>query len=238
MKSNVVPFVALLFIAACAATHPGADTQLSAAEEDAAAAAEDRAAALHTAAFDSRAVSYRQRCLGRADVNGVPLGECWFDRKNPTANELDLASEHRHAAAEHRAASRALRAAEAQACLGVSEHDRDVSPFAHRKDIVGVTDLPDGAAVLFRPVPGMTAASLQRIVDCHLARDDALGHDVPWMLYCPLVLPGVTAKVSEQAGGLAIVVESTDRAAAREVQYRVGALITPERSASAARPPD
>ena len=236
MKSSVVPFAALLFIAGCAASRPGAETPRSAAEEDAAAAAEDRTAALHTAAFDSRAVSYKRRCLGRPDVDGVALGECWFDQMNPTANELDIAREHRRAAAEHRAVSRALRDAEAQACVGVSEHDRDVSPFAHRKDIVRVTELPDGAAVLFRPLPAMTAASLQRIVDCHLARNDALGHQVPWMLYCPLVPRDVTAKVTEQPGGLEVVDATPDTDAAREVRYRVGALITPDRAASSSRP--
>ncbi|HEY4121787.1 MAG TPA: hypothetical protein VGM56_28165 [Byssovorax sp.] len=73
-----------------------------------------------------------------------------------------------------------------------------------------------------------SAPSLQRIVDCHLARNDALGHVVPWMLYCPLVPRDVTAMVTDEPQGLAIRVESPDPAAAREVKYRVGELINLE----------
>lgn len=30
---------------------------------------------------------------------------------------------------------------------------------------------------MFRAVPGITAESLQRVVDCHLARNGAIGHE-------------------------------------------------------------
>jgi hypothetical protein len=102
----------------------------------------------------------------------------------------DPSAEARRRAADHRAASQALRSAEASACAGLSERDRDESPFAHREDIASVTPLnePDpgiaagpgyesgpvrggreqlaGAIVTFRALPGMMR--IPAIVITHL----------------------------------------------------------------------
>jgi hypothetical protein len=100
----------------------------------------------------------------------------------------------------------ALRDAATRACVGVPNDDRDMSPFDHREDIESVAQLYSpssggknptrhflGATVVFHATPGMTAQWLQRVIDCHLARNAALGHDVPEMAYCPLVPKGVSA---------------------------------------------
>jgi hypothetical protein len=229
--AQLAPWLAVLALIPCTScastTVPGA-AHLSAAQQDSAARTDDREAVAYAARFDPNAVSFREHCTpGGAGRRGDSLGECWESRINPTDSELDEARAHQRAAAEHRAASQALRTAEARACAGLSEYDRDVSPFAHRGDILRVTQLPKGALVVFRPVTTMTAASLQKIVDCHLARNDALGHQVPWMLYCPLVPRGVSATVTPQPDGLSVLIETPDADAAREVKYRVGALITP-----------
>ncbi len=143
-------------------------------------------------------------------------------------------------AADHRAASHALRDAEARACVGLSDDDRDMSPFGHGEDIASVEPLTEGpaaasgkndlmtttgAVVTFRPVPGMTAPWLQRVVDCHLARNAALGNDVPEMSYCPLVPKNVTAKVSETQTGFAVSIRSDNPATSREVLRRAQALV-------------
>ena len=234
MKTHLAPFVALLFVTACASTNttaaaPGAGTHLSAAQQEAAAKAEEREASDHRGRFDPKAVTLKEICTpgGPGQRTGDGLGECWTSRINPTQAQLEEARAHEHAAAEHRAASLALRNAEAKACGGLSEHDRDVSPFAHRSDILRVTQVPKGAVVVFRKVPTMTSAGLQKVVDCHLARNDALAHNVPWMLYCPLVPRDVTAKVTDQPDGYSVLIETPDADAAREVKYRVGELITP-----------
>ena len=82
----------------------------------------------------------------------------------------------------------------------------------------------EGAIVTFRAVPGMTAQWLQRVVDCHLARNAALGHDVPEMGYCPLVPKGVTAKASGTEAGFAVVIRADDSQTAQEVLKRARAL--------------
>jgi hypothetical protein len=47
------------------------------------------------------------------------------------------------------------------------------------------------AIVMFRARPSMTAEWLQRVVDCHPARNAALGHVVLDLPDCPLVPKGV-----------------------------------------------
>ncbi len=141
-------------------------------------------------------------------------------------------------AADHRAASQALRDAEARACIGLADGDRDMSPFDHREDIASVGPLTVnvlsskgqftrtvGAIITFRALPGMTAQWLQRIVDCHLARNAALGHDVPAMVHCPLALKDVTARVTPTDAGFAIAVRSEDSDTATEILRRARALI-------------
>jgi hypothetical protein len=139
-------------------------------------------------------------------------------------------------AADHRAASQALRDAEASACAGIAEQDRDVSPFAHREDIVRVDPLNtpasprsasqlEGATITFRARPELTAQWLQRVVDCHIARNATLGHDIPEMAYCPLMLKQVKASVTGTATGFAVAVTSSDANTAREVLKRSQALL-------------
>ena len=133
------------------------------------------------------------------------------------------------AAMESLAASRALRDAQARACSGVAEGDREVSPFAHVMDIVNVEPIMQGplllgAKVTFRHVEGLTVQSLQRIVDCHVAQADALGHEVPEERFCPLNLPDVTAKVTAAGDGYDVAVVTDDEEAAKEVLRRARAL--------------
>ena len=139
-------------------------------------------------------------------------------------------------AADHRAASQALRDAEARACVGISDSDRDMSPFDHREDIASVEPLVDtwtkvqygktvGAVVTFRAVPGMTAQWLQRVVDCHLARNAALGYDVPEMPYCPLVPKEASAKVTGMDTGFAVAIRSDNSDTANEILKRARALV-------------
>jgi hypothetical protein len=205
----------------CATTNtntPGVGTHLSAAQEEAVAQQQDREAAQRMAAYDPNAKQVKEICAvgGRA-----AFGDCWNSVVNPTAKNLDEAKELTRAAAEHRAASLALRNAEESACAGLSDYDRDVSPFAHHDDILNASPLAKGAIVVFKPVPTLTAAHLQKMVDCHVARNDAMAHNVPEMLYCPLVPRDVSARVvTTEDGYLAVKIESTDPDAAREVRYR------------------
>lgn len=198
------------------------------------AVAEDQEAGAHRRRYVASARSTLPGCGSFGDPREV----CWTSTANPTAEHLEAAREHARRAAEHRAASRELRVAEARACTGVAPADRDTSPFAHRDDILsvdpflvpspgqnGIEDLRvAGALVRFRAVPGMTLESVQRIVDCHLARSEAAGHVMPELSYCPLAVPRVTATATATADGFIVRIASDDPAAIDEVLRRARAL--------------
>lgn len=225
---------------ACASQTPGAHPHdMSTTQHEAMARQERSEAQSHAARYDPNAERERLRCAGGAARAAADVDPCWTSTTNPTQEHLTHAEEHRKRAGDHRAASQALRDAEARACGGIRDANRDESPFDHREDIALVEPLysqaagknpmkgTQGAVVTFRAVPGMTAPWLQRVIDCHLARNAALGHDVPEMAYCPLVLKDVTASVTSTQAGFAVAIKSDDTDAAREVLQRAQALVGP-----------
>lgn len=163
-------------------------------------------------------------------------GPCWSSTRHESRYLRGAIEEHRRLAAEHRAASAALRQAEATACAGFSGADLDTSPFVHVDDITDVRPLQEehlgrhleiqihGAIVTFRKVPGLTADYLQRLVDCHIARIVALGHDLPEMPDCPLVPRGATAKVRETRDGYDVIIRAEGYEAAGEILDRAKRL--------------
>lgn len=183
-----------------------------------------------------------RKCAQRHSEPAIALvAPCWTSRSE------QMVKAHRDAAAQHRAASAALRDAEASACAGIAAEDRDMSPFENPEDIVAVERLVEsvpptaklaplprevGVVVTFRAVPGLTAEWLQRIVDCHLARNAALGHVVPEMPNCPLVPRGVSAHVRSVGNGFAVEVRAEDRDTVREIRARAERLIRRDRTAS------
>jgi hypothetical protein len=214
----------------CAADPGTQPHDMSAAQHDAMAKNEESAATSHAEQHDPSATKATEVCSGRTG--------CWTSISNPTAQHADDAKHHHELAAKHRAAGAALTDAENRACAGISDDDRDISPFYHRDDIQSVSVLTEtvrlgksstqkevGATVVFRAVPGMTAEWLQRVVDCHLARAAAVGHDMPEMGYCPLVPKGVKAKVTSAGNGFAVNVSADDAATVAEIKKRAQALV-------------
>lgn len=223
-------FFTVSFAMGCSSSVAGARPQdTSQAEHQSAAAEHAQAGHEHAAQYDEKAMTDPGDCIQY-------LGSCWGS--NPTDSHKDEAAEHQRAAAAHRAAAASLSSAEARACQGVSEADRDISPFFHREAIAEVKPLSQqvfagqgtvekdaGATVVLLPAPGVTAERLQRVIECHLARNAALGHDVPEMAYCPLVLKGVTATVTSAGNGFAVNIAATDPATIAEVLRRARALV-------------
>ena len=228
MKSFVLFTLATFFVVACAANPGTRPHDMSMGSHDAVAAQADQPARDHTAQSNSSAARTAASCAGDDG--------CWTSRVYPT-NEHDAAAQRqRELATEHRAASLALREAEAQACGGISEDDRDMSPFFHREDIQSARPLNQqamratsaehvGAVVVFRAVPGMTAQWLQRVVNCHLARAAAVGNRMPEMDYCPLVLKNVHARVTPVSDGFEVEITSEDPATVAEIEKRAEALV-------------
>lgn len=231
--------VACVVLVGCGPAPGTQSHDMSAAQHQAMARGEEQNAAEHAAQFDPAAKVERTGC-GLASRAGEG---CWSSVSNPTAAHVAEVERHRKLAAEHRAASQALRDAEAVACVGLSESDRDMSPFAHREDIAGVESVVTGGAgsasassprsipqtrgaiIVFRATRGMTAQWLQRVVDCHLARNAALGHDAREMPYCPLMPKDVVAHVTPRESGFAVEVTSNEPATVQEVVRRAQALV-------------
>ena len=222
-----------LTIAGCASTPGARPHDMSVAQHEGMANEQARLADREQAQYDPSLTTTTRRCS-----SGLPGKQvaCWSDTTNPSASHLNAAERHRRMAADHRAASRALRDAEAEACSGIADEDRDTSPFEHADDIavvrpLEVADGPKGglerlvgATVTVRAVPGMSTEWLQRIVDCHLARNASVGHYVPEMPSCPLVPKGVEATVTSTGDGFAIAIRAGDSQTAREVLRRAQSL--------------
>ncbi|MCK6502429.1 hypothetical protein L6R53_03370 [Myxococcota bacterium] len=227
------PVFGALLLAGCAARNPGAHPHdMSAAEHDATAATLDAEADAAAANYDPTATETHRRCGG-----GKGSHPCWTVVTNPTDAWLAEAAEHRKMAAEHRAASEALRAAEDAACAGLDEDERAISPFQWAAaDIAGVEPFnvhrggkqPDehlvGAVVTVRAVEGLTTEWLQRVTECHLARNAAVGHDMPEMPDCPLVPKGASVTVTSTGTGFALAIRSEDDVAAADILARARRL--------------
>ena len=216
-----------------AGTQPQA---MSATQHEAAASQEQRASEAQGGQFAPETSAADSTCRPvRGGANA-----CWTSQMNPTAEHEAQAQNHRTLAAQRRAASEALRTAEASACSGISEEDRDTSPFDHREDIRSVSPLKEpnkngrtisyrmaGSEVAFRAVPGMTEEWLQRVVDCHLARNSAIGHETAGMemASCPLTLLGTEASVRSVGDGFAVVIRANDDKTAQQILQRSEALL-------------
>ena len=227
-------------IAACTGTRGAEPHDMSVAQHEREADAHARSAESHEEQFDPNAGT--RGCFRAAGRRAERRVICWTSVRNPTSVHLAAAEAHRQHAAAHRAASAALREAETRACTGVAPDDRDMSPFEHAEDIASVRPLRSmrvipgrgyrgnravGAVVTFRAVEGMTVESLQRVIDCHLARNASLGHIVPELPNCPLVPRGVRARVSSADDGFAVAIRSRNARVAREILSRARRLVPP-----------
>jgi hypothetical protein len=143
MKSVIVSLALIPFgLGACASSKGTAPHDMSAAEHDEMAAAEEVLANEHAAKYDPNAVRERPICSGvLARKSGFSNDVCWGSATNATETHQVSADERRRLAAEHRAASQALRDAEARACAGLGDDERDTSPFARVEDIESVAAL-------------------------------------------------------------------------------------------------
>lgn len=234
---TVLILVAGSLVAACASTTPGSrPTDMSAASHETEAKHHGDEASTHAAQFDPKATERRERCRGGAARAG--LESCWTSVTNPTSAHLEEAERHRKMAADHRAGSKALQDAEASACSGLSDEDRDTSPFDHREDIVSAAPLQStassgkagstqrllGASVTVKAVPGLTKEYLQRLVNCHSARNASMGFSMPEMASCPMSVRGASATVESDGPGFRVDIHADDSQAANEILRRAKSL--------------
>lgn len=134
------------------------------------------------------------------------------------------------------------RRAEAEACAGIPERDHGESPFARSVEAIAAEPLYEvvrpgpsssvgpavealrGARLSVRAAPGVTVEWLQHVVNCHLARTAALGHEPTQMPRCPLALRGATATVRSGGDRLIVEVRARNPSAAAEIWKRAHLL--------------
>jgi len=222
----------ILASAACASTPGARPTDMSEQQHERMAGQAETRAAQHAGQYDAAASVSERDCT--ANENGTAI--CWASAVNPTAAHIEDARRHQKMAADHRAAAQTLRTAETTSCRDVALRDRDMSPFHHRENILRVDPienhtipefLPDtlGTVIVVRPTPGLTAARLQSLVDCHLARNAAMGFEMASMQSCPLSVKGARARVTKaKDGNLAVAISAKDAASGDEINRRARSL--------------
>lgn len=149
-------------------------------------------------------------------------------------HEAAAVSSNGDVGAKHRAAAETLRQAEAQACSGMPERERNLGAFFRRGDIESFAPLYEasgrtatalkGAILVMRPAPGMTAEWLQRNIECHIARSAALGHSTEQMSKCPFALNGVSVEVRSGGDKFLVYVRGGDPKTADEIWQRTQTL--------------
>lgn len=146
---------------------------------------------------------------------------CFDTWSNPSSEHARRAREHRATAAKHRRASATLRTTESRLCAGLSDRDRDVSPFFHIADIASVNTESEPFEVRFKPVRGLDVDAMQRLIDCHIGRNAVLGFEAPEMDFCPLVPRGVRAKVRAEGSALVIELKAKGPKGRNEIHARL-----------------
>lgn len=239
-----IAVAAALFLASCATPKPidrGHNRPLSVAEHQQEADRHEQEAEKQQSLYRPEANNPNAQPLQCFDqpLAGVPtdgtediplMRPCWTVDTNPTANHKRAAEAHLRAAAEHRAKAAALLGAEKQSCRGMGEQEISHSPFYHRDDILSVKPYREGhtlrgAVVLFRRVPGLTAAWMRRAIACHQARAAVMGYSRTFMSYCPLMLEGVAASVDDTPAGIRVTLRSKDDVTAAAVLGRTEDLV-------------
>jgi hypothetical protein len=75
-------------------------------------------------------------------------------------------------------------------------------------------------SIVLAQVPGLSADSMQKSLDCHLARNAAVGFSASEMPFCPLASKGIHAVARESKGRVTVEITAGDSRAAEEVLRR------------------
>lgn len=157
----------------------------------------------------------------------------WTGFGEPSEKHLDEDRAYQGLSGKRPAVSRALHAAETRSCGGIPNRDRNITPFVHAEEIVSVELLPvdigrnvvSGRRIVFRALSDITAEGLQRLIDCHVARNAALGYQHgDHNPLCPLAVKTVAANVTAHPMGWSIDLIPDSEAAARELRRRTESL--------------
>lgn len=134
-----------------------------------------------------------------------------FDVTEEATNHARFeAHRERAEAAKDRKLAANLAEAELHSCKGIPEREREHSPFAHRSAIASVTPVPHGVSIAFKPVNGLSAAWMERAIQCHQARFAALGNPSDYLPGDPTLVPGAHVSVTGSGKVLTVLIETPD----------------------------
>jgi hypothetical protein len=193
--------------------------------QDRSIARHDAEAMVHAGQFDPTAGGTFVPCDG-------PRGQCWRPTENPTAPHAEHAAEHRAAADAERKAAGWPRSAEEVLCKGIPAEVRGVNPL-DGVEIGGVSALTDadssaavrklrGARVTLRSV--RDPAAFQQRIDCHVEYVSSRLKEYPGRETCPLVVPGLVARVYAGGDGTVLELLAPDERGAAEALHRAQAM--------------
>jgi hypothetical protein len=168
----------------------------------------------------------------------LPTVPCWDVAEENAEHQRFLAAREQEIARTERRTATGMVEAEIAACRGMSERELEHSPFAHRKEIAAVipqgpqgphreTGALRGVRIVFKPVPGLTAAWMRQAIACHRTRFERLGEPTTYLPEDPTLVAGSNATVDVRNGHLEVVVEAADAGSARIALERAQNLFRP-----------
>jgi hypothetical protein len=164
---------------------------------------------------------------GERLVQAVP---CWNPTEEHADRHQELAEREDQRARDERDVAASLLEAELAACRGLPARELERSPFARREAIASVTPHRDagkvrGVRIVWKPVRGLTAASLRQSIACHRARFERLGQPATYLPDDPTLVAHATATVTQRGGHLEVTVEAPDDTSATVALERARDLV-------------
>jgi hypothetical protein len=166
---------------------------------------------------------------GERMVSSVP---CWDTGEERIAHEEYIAQLAQERAEDQKQSHAYLADDEQAACRGMSPRELEHSPFAHRKEIAEV--LPHrnagtlrGVRIIWKPVPGLTAAWMRQAIACHRARFERLGEPAIYLPEDPTLVARATVTVEQRKGHLEVLIETADDTAGQVALDRAQDLVRP-----------
>jgi len=160
----------------------------------------------------------------------MPTVPCWDVAEENAQHQRYLAAREERIARTERRDATSMVETELAACRGLSEREREHSPFSHRKEIAAVIPHRDsgvlrGVRIVFKPVPGLTEVWMRQAIACHRARFERMGEPAGYLPEDPTLVAGTATTVDMRSGHLEVVIATDDGRSARVALDRARDLV-------------
>jgi hypothetical protein len=167
---------------------------------------------------------------GQRIVQSIP---CWDTGEERIAHAEYIAQLRDENAAESDQKADASRVeAERAACRGLSPRELEHTPFSHHREIAEVIPHRDagtlrGVRIIWKPVPGLTAAWMRQAIACHRARFERLGESAIYFPDDPTLVAHANVTVEQHKNHLEVLIETTDETTSQVALERAMELVRP-----------